>query len=59
MYFEMQNMVICNNHESDVEMNGSVKAYFWCPRKYEKKKERIYILYSWLPIGTYRKNMAI
>jgi hypothetical protein len=25
MYFEMQNMVICNNHESDVEMNGSVK----------------------------------
>ncbi len=25
MYFEMQILVICNNHESDVGMNGSVK----------------------------------
>jgi hypothetical protein len=25
MYFEVQILVICNNHEIDVEMNGSVK----------------------------------
>jgi hypothetical protein len=25
MYFEVQIMVICNNHESNVGMNGSVK----------------------------------
>jgi len=25
MYCEMQILVICNNHESDVGMNGSVK----------------------------------
>jgi hypothetical protein len=25
MYFEVQIMVICNNHDSDVGMNGSVK----------------------------------
>jgi hypothetical protein len=25
MYFEMQILVICNNHEYDVGMNGSVK----------------------------------
>jgi hypothetical protein len=25
MCFKMQILVICNNHESDVEMNGSVK----------------------------------
>ncbi len=25
MYFEMQILVICNNHEFDVGMNGSVK----------------------------------
>jgi hypothetical protein len=25
MYFEMKIMVICNNHESDVGMNCSVK----------------------------------
>jgi hypothetical protein len=25
MYFEMQILVICNNHEFDVEMNGNVK----------------------------------
>jgi hypothetical protein len=25
MYSEMQFMVICNNHESDVGMNGNVK----------------------------------
>jgi hypothetical protein len=25
MYFEMQILIICNNHESDVGMNGSVK----------------------------------
>jgi hypothetical protein len=25
MYFEVQILVICNNHESDVGMNGSVK----------------------------------
>jgi hypothetical protein len=25
MYFEVQIMVICNNHESDVGMNCSVK----------------------------------
>ncbi len=25
MYFEVKILVICNNHESDVEMNGSVK----------------------------------
>jgi hypothetical protein len=25
MYFEVQIMVICNNHESDIGMNGSVK----------------------------------
>jgi hypothetical protein len=25
MYFEVQNLGICNNHESDVGMNGSVK----------------------------------
>jgi hypothetical protein len=25
MYFEMRILVICNNHESDVLMDGSVK----------------------------------
>jgi hypothetical protein len=25
MYFEVQILVICNNHESNVGMNGSVK----------------------------------
>jgi hypothetical protein len=25
MYFKVQILVICNNHESDVGMNGSVK----------------------------------
>jgi hypothetical protein len=25
MYFEVQILVICNNHEYDVEMNDSVK----------------------------------
>jgi len=25
MYFKMQILVICNNHEFDVGMNGSVK----------------------------------
>jgi hypothetical protein len=25
MYFEVQILVICNNHEFDVGMNGSVK----------------------------------
>jgi hypothetical protein len=25
MYFEMQILVICNNHEYDVLMNGNVK----------------------------------
>jgi hypothetical protein len=25
MYFEMQFLVICNNHESNVEMNGNDK----------------------------------
>jgi hypothetical protein len=25
MYYEMQILVICNNHEFDVGMNGSVK----------------------------------
>ncbi len=25
MYFEMQILVICNNHEYDVGMNGNVK----------------------------------
>jgi hypothetical protein len=25
MYFEVQILVICNNHESDVGMNGNVK----------------------------------
>jgi hypothetical protein len=25
MYFEMQNLIICNNHEYDVGMNGNVK----------------------------------
>jgi hypothetical protein len=25
MYFEVQNLVICNNHESNVRMNGNVK----------------------------------
>jgi hypothetical protein len=25
MYFEVQNLVICNNHESNVGMNGNVK----------------------------------
>jgi len=27
MYFEMHIMVICNNHESDVGMNGIVKFF--------------------------------
>jgi hypothetical protein len=25
MYYEVQNLVICNNHECDVGMDGSVK----------------------------------
>jgi hypothetical protein len=25
MYYEVQILVICNNHESDVKMNGSAK----------------------------------
>jgi hypothetical protein len=25
MYFEVQILIICNNHESDVGMNGNVK----------------------------------
>jgi len=25
MYYEMQILIICNNHEFDVGMNGSVK----------------------------------
>ncbi len=25
MYYKVQILVICNNHESNVEMNGSVK----------------------------------
>jgi hypothetical protein len=25
MYFKVQILIICNNHESDVEMNDSVK----------------------------------
>jgi hypothetical protein len=25
MYFEVQILVICNNHESDVGMNGRIK----------------------------------
>jgi hypothetical protein len=25
MYFEAQILVICNNHEFDIQMNGSVK----------------------------------
>jgi len=25
MYYEVQILVICNNHESDVRMNGNVK----------------------------------
>jgi len=27
MYYEVQIFVICNNHESNVEMNGSVKFF--------------------------------
>jgi hypothetical protein len=25
MYFEMQILVICNNHEANVRMNGNIK----------------------------------
>jgi hypothetical protein len=32
MYSEMQSMVICNNHEFDVGMNGSVKFVETLPK---------------------------
>ncbi len=39
MYFEMQILVLCNNHEFDVGMNGSVKFV----ETYNKNSEHMHV----------------
>ncbi len=39
MYFEVQILIICNNHEFDVGMNGSVKFV----ETYNKNSENMHV----------------